>query len=306
MPEQATYVIAISNGILEHCERIGVAIWVFLWMVDHTTKEVPGADGQTEGHVRGGFAVRARDIAADLQMPVRTVQAHLALLFDRGYLRRVNLEDGTGWAYLVQKSKKWALRKRGGSEPTPEREPAQNSAGGAQNSARGAQNSAPTAQNSAPYIEDNTELHKDNTVTKTKAPAAFVLPAWVPVEQWNHFVEMRKRMRKAPTDHAKHLLVEKLARLAASGQDPGEILDRSTEGGWTGLWELKSGGNGNGNGNRAQTNLDSALAGGRAALASLGFDYLSADEAGGDDGGAGRQGGRETTIDGRRPRGLTD
>lgn len=84
MRGHGTHVIPVSNGIFEHCEQIGVAIWVFLWMLDRTTKEAPGEDGQTEGLVYGGRPVLARDIANDLKMPERTVNAHLALLLNGG------------------------------------------------------------------------------------------------------------------------------------------------------------------------------------------------------------------------------
>ena len=63
---QPTYAIPISNGILSHCQSIGPAIWVFLWLIDHTTKEVEGADGQLEGLVFGGLQVRSSQIANDL------------------------------------------------------------------------------------------------------------------------------------------------------------------------------------------------------------------------------------------------
>lgn len=75
MAGHGTHVIAVSNGIFEHCEQIGVALWVFLWMLDRTTKEAPGDDGQIEGLVYGGRPIPARDIGNDLQMTVRTVHA---------------------------------------------------------------------------------------------------------------------------------------------------------------------------------------------------------------------------------------
>jgi hypothetical protein len=49
-----TYSIPVSNGLFAHREKIGPAIWVFLWLIDATTKEIPGADGKAEGLVYGG------------------------------------------------------------------------------------------------------------------------------------------------------------------------------------------------------------------------------------------------------------
>jgi hypothetical protein len=101
------YPIPISNGILErsHVEAIGPAIWVFLWMIDHTTKEVPGEDGQFEGLVFGGAQVRAAVIAADLGLSVRLVHEHIKRL--RSYIRVIPMGEGLPSGYAVVKSKKW-------------------------------------------------------------------------------------------------------------------------------------------------------------------------------------------------------
>ena len=109
MAGHGTHVIPVSNGIFEDCQQIGVALWVFLWMLDRTTKEAPGDDGQIEGLVYGGRPIPARDIGNDLQMTVRTVHAHLKHLLDAGYLRTISFGDGIPPGYRVLKSKKWAL-----------------------------------------------------------------------------------------------------------------------------------------------------------------------------------------------------
>jgi hypothetical protein len=67
-----------------------------------------------------------------------------------------------------------------------------------------------------------------------------VIPDWIPTEPWNGFVQMRDRKRAAPTPRAVTLLIAKLERLRASGHDPGDILDTSTEHSWTGLFEPKA------------------------------------------------------------------
>lgn len=82
-------------------------------------------------------------------------------------------------------------------------------------------------------------------IQPSKRTQAFVLPDWLPVEPWDHFIEMRASMRKKPTEHAVKLLVKKLDQLRKSGQDPGDILDQSTANGWMGIFHLKGNGNGN-------------------------------------------------------------
>jgi hypothetical protein len=104
---QPTYSIPISNGIFAHCKKMGSAVWVFLWLVDHTTKEAEGAEGQLEGLVLGGMQVRASLIAKDLEIATRTVHEHIERLCDNGYVRRIDGGDGMPAGYAVQKSKKW-------------------------------------------------------------------------------------------------------------------------------------------------------------------------------------------------------
>jgi predicted transcriptional regulator len=96
-----------------------------------------------------------------------------------------------------------------------------------------------------PYLMINSsESSKKRPLKTTTPPAAFVLPDWVPVEPWDHFIEMRTSMRKKPTTHAAELLVAKLDRLRSDGHDPGDVLDQSTASGWLGIFPLKDNANG--------------------------------------------------------------
>jgi hypothetical protein len=61
----------------------------------------------------------------------------------------------------------------------------------------------------------------------------------VPIESWNAYLKMRKRIGKWPTDDAVKLIVGKLERWRDDGHDPGSILDASTESNWTGVFEPK-------------------------------------------------------------------
>lgn len=73
------------------------------------------------------------------------------------------------------------------------------------------------------------------------------IPDWVPVEPWNAFIAMRKRKGGMPTARAIELILGKLERWRTTGQDPGAVLDQSTEKGWTGIFELKDDRRGTGN-----------------------------------------------------------
>jgi len=85
----------------------------------------------------------------------------------------------------------------------------------------------------ATISEQSTEtvLEPDGSKTKS-ADAPFVLPDWVPPKAWEGFIEVRKRAKSNPTEHAKSLLVAKLEKLKEQGFSPQECIDAAIEGGW--------------------------------------------------------------------------
>lgn len=68
---------------------------------------------------------------------------------------------------------------------------------------------------------------------------AFALPDWIPVDNWNAWLEVRKKMKAPNTVRALELSVKKLESLKAEGQDPALVLDQSIERGWRGLFGVK-------------------------------------------------------------------
>jgi hypothetical protein len=65
------------------------------------------------------------------------------------------------------------------------------------------------------------------------------LPAWLPLEAWNAFLDMRKKIKKPATDYAQKLLIKKLAAFYANDLDPGVILNQSIVAGWQDLYAPK-------------------------------------------------------------------
>jgi hypothetical protein len=90
---------------------------------------------------------------------------------------------------------------------------------------------------------DTDTEREENTPLKPpkggKRVSSFELPEWVPRKDWDDFLDMRKRQRKAPTDRAKELLVAKLGELRSKGDDPSKVLQRSIERNWQGLFPLE-------------------------------------------------------------------
>ena len=66
------------------------------------------------------------------------------------------------------------------------------------------------------------------------------LPAWLPQENWDAFIEMRKKtIKKPPTDFALFLVLKELYDLKEAGQDPLACLNQSIVNGWADVYALK-------------------------------------------------------------------
>jgi hypothetical protein len=72
-----------------------------------------------------------------------------------------------------------------------------------------------------------------------KDGSGYELPPWIPVEAWNGYVEMRKRIKAPLTDRAKKLEITELTKLRADGHDPEAVIDQSIRKSWRGLYPLK-------------------------------------------------------------------
>ncbi|MXV43487.1 hypothetical protein GS501_00125 [Saccharibacter sp. 17.LH.SD] len=72
-----------------------------------------------------------------------------------------------------------------------------------------------------------------------KSAQKFAPPDWVPLEAWAGWVEMRRAKKRPATQRALELSVKELAKLRDAGNDPGEVLDQSTQNGWQGLFPIK-------------------------------------------------------------------
>lgn len=94
-----------------------------------------------------------------------------------------------------------------------------------------------TAMSQRSLSSSSSSTTKQKQTTTTPPQAAFVLPNWVPVEPWEAFVKMRTRIRAPLSDRAKRGIVRDLERLRATGNNIGEVLDRSEQNCWKGvLW----------------------------------------------------------------------
>lgn len=89
--------------------------------------------------------------------------------------------------------------------------------------------------------EKHTEPSKTNPQENphSKSKAKGEIPDWIPEENWNAFVEMRKAIKKPLTPYAAQRIVAKLDALRAAGHEPGAVLDQSTVACWQGVFEIR-------------------------------------------------------------------
>ena len=89
------------------------------------------------------------------------------------------------------------------------------------------------------YQSDSIETEKETETKKeAKSATAIVLPDWMPLETWQAFLAMRKKMKRVPTDHAVDLLIKKLDRFRANGQNVQSVLEKSITSNWQDVFEI--------------------------------------------------------------------
>jgi predicted transcriptional regulator len=109
-----SYAIPIWNGILEHRDKIGPALWEFLWCVDKITIE----DEHGVGWLLGKTPIDTKRIARDLNEHPDTAYDNLNRLAEQGYILRKRTPRG--YSIGVVNSKKFhVFRSRSDSEKTP-------------------------------------------------------------------------------------------------------------------------------------------------------------------------------------------
>lgn len=84
----------------------------------------------------------------------------------------------------------------------------------------------------------------------------FKLPGWVPKQDWEDWLEVRKKKGAPATVRAMELNLERLAKYQNKGHPPEKVLQLAIERGWTGLFEPKEYANANGSTTNAQAKIN--------------------------------------------------
>lgn len=65
------------------------------------------------------------------------------------------------------------------------------------------------------------------------------LPDFIPSEAWAAYLEMRKSIKKPPTEYAVKLIFKRLAAMKQAGQNIGAVLEQSIINNWTDVYPVK-------------------------------------------------------------------
>ena len=95
--------LPVWSGILEHCSRIGPALWEFLWCIDKITVE----DEHGVGWLLGGKPVKVDQLAEDLEEHRDTALDNLNRLEEEGYL--IRKRTPRGYVIGVRNSRKFHI-----------------------------------------------------------------------------------------------------------------------------------------------------------------------------------------------------
>jgi hypothetical protein len=96
----------------------------------------------------------------------------------------------------------------------------------------------------------NPQIKEDKIREDKNKPKEIILPEFINREKWDAYMEIREKKKATPTPRAIELLIEKLTKFKADGDDPNEVLEESIMNNWTGVFALKKGGaNGKGRAN---------------------------------------------------------
>jgi hypothetical protein len=202
-------------------------------------------------------------LALKTRQSERNTQYCIRELEQDGYLKIVKRKE-TSSQYVID-----ILKLEGGAKiaPVPD-EGVQSATEGVQNSAENLRSVAPNTLvirqqehtlNTKPLIEGFSLVPEESNGKPQKRIRVLELnlPEWLPIDEWNGWIEMRVKMRKAATDLAKKYAIEELDALRISGQNVREVIRKAITKNWLSFYAVnapQSNGNGYQNGAQSRTN----------------------------------------------------
>ena len=85
---------------------------------------------------------------------------------------------------------------------------------------------------------NNQQPITNKQIKEKVAVAPLVLPDWIPLDTWEAYLAMRKKIKKPATEYAIKLLIDKLTKFKGNGQDIKAVLEKSITSGWQDVFEI--------------------------------------------------------------------
>lgn len=230
--------VLIYRSLLDHhAFRNDAEAMAFAWLVLRASYKPTKVryKGQSVKLNRGQLAISVRDMAEAMDRQKGWVERFLTRL-KSGTMIETHTETGVTVVTICNYDKYQAQNEGAG---TPRKTPRETDAGQGQDTEQTREQVNKGEPNGSP-----------TPIAPIRAGGWPEVPDWVPAEQWNGWITMRKDKGKWPTPRAVQLAIGELEKLRTAGNDPGKVLDQSTLQSWVGLFKLKD----EDNGNRGQRN----------------------------------------------------
>lgn len=173
----------------------------------------------------GYFNAHPKLIESDI-FPLRELSNTITVMIDElhriGYIEIYKGTDGKRYGHICNFSKHQVINKKNPSKIKDLCEVADDSV---------------TTTVVVPLGKEGKGIEKEKEIKVADAP--LFIPDWIPLDTWAAFIEMRKKIKKPPTDFALKLIIEKLTKFKAKGQDVNQILEKSITSGWQDVFEIK-------------------------------------------------------------------
>lgn len=201
------FTFEIKNNLLEpkHIEAMGIAIWLFMWLDDKVTR----IDDGEVGWILGGKPIKYEQVKEELGISQRTYTRWIEQLVKYPYIKAIRTPHGI--SFRIYKAHK-SFGKR---------------------SVKSGVLDKPQVAN---LLDKSGVSNKTITIDNNSKTKEATLPLWLNKKAWEAWLKYNKeKKKKMPTSTIEF----QIKRLEKWKHDHIEIIYRSIENGWTGLFPLK-------------------------------------------------------------------
>lgn len=217
--------VGIQDGLIDpiHEERMGQAVWLFMWCIRCETPQ--------NGFVLGGMPLTYEEIAKRSKFKPRKVRLWLSRLRSYGYVE-VEYLNYKMMKIIVNKSKKWHGKQSkldfgNGSKATDtHRQKSVNR--GTSTLTQKCQSNVRKSVNRAPEKWQSKQSSSFRKIESSPIPSLTLLETLaIPVSTWLDFKKMREGIHRPVLAGAEDLIARELLQLQAEGSPPIEVIEQA-------------------------------------------------------------------------------